>query len=304
MTRRRLRIGTGARALWRLGLSTARRALAARAPEAAASIGFFAVFSFFPLLLILVAVSSVLLSRLWTEEELLASVLRFVPVSRDLVSANMRVVLGARGAVGAVGAAGLLWSATGAFTALVRNLNRAWPAAPQRGAVKSRLVALAILGGLTGIAVLYLAARASTPLAANWAWAATAVSRARLSAQEVWRGVMVALVFGGLTLLYRLVPSAYVRWRHAVIGAGAATAAFVAATAGFAWYLNSGLARYNLVYGSLGALVALLAWIYLLALIVLLGAHLCASVGELHGRGATELTEREAPEAEAASGER
>ncbi len=276
--RRKLRVGAAARFLWSLALSTARRALAARAPEAAASIGFFAVFSFFPLLLILVAVSGALLSRFWTEKQLLESVLRFVPVSRDLVSANMHVLLGARGAVGAVGAAGLLWSASGAFTALVRNLNRAWPSAPRRGAVKSRLIALALLGALTGMAVLYLAVRASTSLAANWSWAAAVVSFAGLSAREIWRGVMVAFMFGGLTLLYRLVPSASVRWRHASIGGGAATVAFVATTAAFAWYLNSGLARYNIVYGSLGALVALLAWIYLVALIVLLGAHLCASL--------------------------
>lgn len=283
------RFGTAVRTLWDLVLTTSRRALEARAPEAAASIGFFAVFSFFPLLLILVAVSSTLLSRFWTQDELLTSVLRFLPVSRELVSANMRVVLRARGAVGAVGAAGLLWSATSAFTVLVRNLNRAWPSARPRGALKSRLMALALVAGLMVVAVLYLAARASTPLAANWVWVAGLLASVAQSARAFWIGAMVTFIFGCLTLLYRLVPAAHVRWRCAAIGAAAATAAFTFETAAFAWYLDSGLARYNIVYGSLGALVALLSWIYLLALIVLLGAHLSASVETCGRQGHVSL---------------
>ncbi len=172
---------------------------------------------------------------------------------------------------------------------LVRNLNRAWPSARSRGALKSRLVALALVAGLMGVAVLYLAARASTPLAANWVWVARLLASVEQSAGALWRGVMVAFIFGGLTLLYRLVPAARVRWRCAAVGAAAATAAFAFETAAFAWYLNSGLARYNIVYGSLGALVALLSWIYLLALIVLLGAHLSASVESCgrQGRGSS-----------------
>ncbi|MBD3348964.1 MAG: hypothetical protein GF400_07190, partial [Candidatus Eisenbacteria bacterium] len=109
--------------VWAVAHVAARRAIEERAPEAAASVGFFAVFSFFPLLLILVAVSGFVLADTHTQDQILSSVLRFLPVSRELVSANMRTVLNARGAVGFIGAATLLWSATSAFTVLVNNLN-------------------------------------------------------------------------------------------------------------------------------------------------------------------------------------
>lgn len=263
---------------WLVLRTTTSRALEERAPEAAASVGFFAVFSLFPLLLILVAVSSTLLSNLHTQEQVLASVLRFVPVSRELVSANLRVVLKARGAMGAIGLAGLLWSATSALAVLVRNLNMAWPTARVRSALGSRLIALALVGGLTGMAVLFLAAKAVPSLAANWSWLAGVLSVLEQTVDFAWRATIITMIFGAMVLLYRLVPAASVRWPDAAVGAAAATGAFAAATAGFTWYLDSGFAQYNLVYGSLGTLVALLGWIYLLSLIVLLGAHFCASL--------------------------
>jgi len=84
--------------------------------------------------------------------------------------------------------------------------------------------------------------------------------------------------------LYRWVPSALVRWPEATVGALVATGAMEVTTRGFSWYLRSGLARYELIYGSLGAVVALLLWIYLNSLILLFGAHLSAAVAFCTGR--------------------
>jgi len=53
-----------------------------------------------------------------------------------------------------------------------------------------------------------------------------------------------------------------------------------AATSAFSWFLSSGLSRYNLVYGSLGALISFMTWIYIINLIVLFGAHLSAAIGQ------------------------
>jgi membrane protein len=55
--------------------------------------------------------------------------------------------------------------------------------------------------------------------------------------------------------------------------------------AAFAWYLSSGLARHHLVYGSLGAVVALMLWIYLSSLIILFGAHIGAAIGQRRQAG-------------------
>jgi membrane protein len=78
--------------------------------------------------------------------------------------------------------------------------------------------------------------------------------------------------------LYRWVPNTDVRWFEAFWGAVVSALGWVLATRAFTWYLSSGIAQYELVYGSLGAVVVLLFWIYLSSLITLFGAHLSAAV--------------------------
>ena len=62
---------------------------------------------------------------------------------------------------------------------------------------------------------------------------------------------------------YRLVPNAEVGWPAALWAAFVVALAWELVANAFAWHVSSGLARYRLVYGSLGTVVALLFWIYL-----------------------------------------
>lgn len=69
-----------------------------------------------------------------------------------------------------------------------------------------------------------------------------------------------------------------VRWSSTVWGALLASLAWKAVTAGFTWYLDSRFGRYQLVYGSLGAILAFLFLIYVISFITLFGAHLSAAI--------------------------
>jgi len=259
-----------ARVVW----SAVRRYFRARAPEAAGSIGFYAIFSLFPVLLILVAIGSGILARFFSQEQILDAIVNLLPVSRDFVGGQVPVVLAARGAVSAIGAVGLVWSATSAFAILVSNLNRAWPGAVPRNAIKARLIALVLLGGLVGLALLFLLIKALPAVESDWAWLAQFTAGVSRFIRATSRFVLLGFILGTLTLLYRWVPSTRVRWIEAGVGAAAATLAFAGATSAFTWYLESGYARYSVVYGSLGALLALLTWVYILSAVVLFGAHL------------------------------
>jgi membrane protein len=88
------------------------------------------------------------------------------------------------------------------------------------------------------------------------------------------------LIFLTFLSLYRWVPNTKVYWWEAAWGAAVAALGWELVNRGFSWYLTSGLARYQLVYGSLGAVIALLLWLYLSALIVLYGAHLSAAIAQ------------------------
>ena len=80
--------------------------------------------------------------------------------------------------------------------------------------------------------------------------------------------------------LYRWTPARQVKWKAAFLGAIIAATAWKLATSAFSWYLNSGLGRYDVVYGSLGAVVALMFLIYIISTITLFGAHLSAAIQE------------------------
>lgn len=78
--------------------------------------------------------------------------------------------------------------------------------------------------------------------------------------------------------LYQWVPTVPVSRKASLIGSLIAGVAWVLLNNGFTWYLSSGLSQYQLVYGSLGTIVALLFWVYLTGIIVLIGAHLTAAI--------------------------
>ena len=89
-----------------------------------------------------------------------------------------------------------------------------------------------------------------------------------------------------LGALFKFVPNAQVSVRHAAIGGIAAAAVFRFAFALFAWV--SQYLVYDAIYGALAALPAFLLWLFLVWLIVLLGAVLVCSCAALQGDQAVE----------------
>ncbi len=82
---------------------------------------------------------------------------------------------------------------------------------------------------------------------------------------------LAAIVFV-TALLYWIGPNRPLRFRAVWPGAFLATALWLVATSAFAWYVRN-IANYNVLYGSIGAVIALLVWMYLLAVIALLGCE-------------------------------
>jgi membrane protein len=257
----------------------------ARGAEAAAGLAYYAFFSLFPLLIVLVAVGSSVLKGEQVYQQTVAFVSEAFPASQALIARNVQRILELRGAVGIFGLIGLLWSATGAFAILARNINRAWRKAEPRGFLESRLVAVGMAGILACFLVLSLFSttianllpRLETPL-----WGSVSIYETSLWA-VLSRCVPWFFSFSMFLALYRWTPSADVRWKAAVIGALIAALAWELVKGGFTWYLGSGLVRYELVYGSLGTVAALLFWIYISSYITLFGAHLSATVGRHTG---------------------
>ena len=77
--------------------------------------------------------------------------------------------------------------------------------------------------------------------------------------------------------LYRIIPMGRVPIKAAGFSALGITVIWRVASTGFQWYLGSDFARYEVIFGSLSAIVVFLLWIYISSLILFFGAHLCAA---------------------------
>jgi len=248
-----------------------------RSAEAAAGIAFFGLFSLFPMLLLLVSMGSSLLHSPEAQDQVLDVIMQAFPFSLDIVEENVQKVLKMRGSVQVFGGLALAWSATGAFTVLTRNINRAWPNAVRHNYLKMRLMAFVMLVGMVVVTGVLMVANT---LIGFLPQSVGAIASLVVSLRFFTHTVIWLLTFITLLWLYRWLPNTDVLWSEAAWGSVFASTGTFLATSGFSWYLRSGrgLTNYNLVYGSLGTIVALMFWIYLLNVIVLLGAHLSSSI--------------------------
>ena len=80
------------------------------------------------------------------------------------------------------------------------------------------------------------------------------------------------LVFLIFALIYRLTPYAAVTWSQVLPGALLATVLFELGKTGFVVYLEK-MANLQAIYGSLSSIIVLLLWLYVSALILILGAE-------------------------------
>jgi len=252
----------------------------ARGSEAAAGMAYYALFSLFPLTLSLVAIGSFVLERQQAVQQTIRLITQAIPVSQSLIVDNIQQVLELRGTLGLIGLIGTLWSATGFFTILTRNVNRAWKSATERGFWARRLIALAMIAVLFGLLVVSLAS--TTVLNILSQLQIPLRDSATFYDTPLWP-VISTLVPWLFTLalfvaLYRWVPNTQVPGPAALWPAVVVSAVWQVGANIFAWYVSSGLAPYQVVYGSLGTIIALIFWIYLSSWLILFGAHLSAAV--------------------------
>jgi membrane protein len=199
------------------------------------------------------------------------------PETLDLLRTQLHTLAGASsGALGLGAGMGLvlaLWSASRGMSGLVTAINIAYEEKERRGFFKLTMIALSltlglIIGGAVAIALIAVlpAAVQLLPLGPATKWVLLIVQ---------WPVLMV-LVMLGLAVLYRYAPDRdKPQWRWVSPGAITATMLWIVASIGFTVYVAN-FNSYDKAYGSLGGVVILLTWLYLSAIIVLLGAAINA----------------------------
>jgi membrane protein len=170
-----------------------------------------------------------------------------------------------------------LWAGSSATATFVNTITIAYGMRDLRGAVRSRILALGIYLGSIVIGVVALPALVLGPTVLVKLFPDSARGTADRVVNDLYWPVVVVLLLIGLTSLYHLAPPRRLPWRRGVPGAVLALVIFLLGSAGLREYISF-IVAHNHAYGTLAAPIAALLFFFLLALGVLLGAELNASI--------------------------
>ncbi len=254
-----------------------------RASEAAASMAYFTFFSLFPLILVIISFASFVLKSQFVQDQVYQSIIDLIPISPDLIINNIENVLARRGTVGWIAILSLIWSASSMFNIFALNVDRAWPDDRSHNFFERRLIGIIIIVGLSIIMLVFwgfktlLNLQIIDEIIIYFQIPIFQTNLYEISTYLIPR-VFRFIIFW---VMYQWIPKARVKPREAFWGAIFSVILTESITLILNWYLSSHYVKYELVYGSLGRIIALLLWIYLSSAVLLFGAHVSSAVGTL-----------------------
>lgn len=244
----------------------------------AAGVAFFSVLAIFPALAALVAIWG-----LFADPHVVAAnmtdLTEFLPPQAfEILNTQVQGLVGAGasrlGWTTAISLGAALWSARAGMAALVQGINAIF-GRENRGGLHHQALSLVLTLAMVGAAVVALAAGIILPIVL--AFVPLGPYEAGLIGLARWSLAPAATILG-IGVVYRYGPNLPgLRPPLMSIGLAVAVLLWLAASAGFSVYLSN-FANYNKVYGSIGAVVALLMWFYLSAWAVLMGAAVNAAL--------------------------
>ena len=177
-----------------------------------------------------------------------------------------------------------LWSANAAMKALFDTLNVVHREEEKRGFLKLNAISLAFTVAAVGCVLLALGAVVVIPVALNYLLLSDATDLLVRLAR--WPIMFVGLALA-LACIYRFGPSRNApRWRWITWGSVAAAALWLGASGLFSWYAAN-FGTFDQTYGSLGAVIGFMTWLWISAIAILLGAELDAEMEHQTARDTT-----------------
>jgi membrane protein len=251
--------------------------------QMAASVAFYSVLAFAPLVIIALSFAS----TFWGAQ-----------AAREQISGELSAIVGEKIATGlqsvlhhadrpdlrhpatVLGLSMLLVSATAVFVQLQTSMNIIWNVRPLKNSlwffVRKRLMSLLMLAVVALLFLLSMIASAVLGLMSSWLGPDVAGTKLLLDLSNAAVGVAVFAVL--FAAIFKIMPDADVSWRSALVGAGLTSILFGIGKHAIGIYLR--YATFASPYGATGSLVLLLMWVYYSTAIFLIGAeftHVLAS---------------------------
>jgi len=262
--------------------------------EMAAALSYYFVLSLFPTLILLSAIVAYLpVPDLFNQALVLMADL-LPPDCMGLIRRVLAdVITPNRGTVLTVGILGTLWTSSGAFVAIITALNRAYEVREDRPFWKTRPLAVGLAFTIELLMLVALSVMIIGPTVGEWL-----ASRVHLSGLFVllwpylhWT-IPVGFAVLAVEILYFFAPNVKQRLWATLPGAVVAVAFWIGLSYLLGEYFRH-FARFNQTYGTVGAAIALMVWLYWTGFAMLVGAELNAELAKVSRE--SEVPEKQEP---------
>ncbi len=183
-----------------------------------------------------------------------------------------------------------IYASTAGMMSLMRTFNMTYRTAESRGIIKQRLVALLLNFMLTTIlflAILILiVGHQIIDIFFERGWLTDDFNYFAL--QFTRYGVVFLVLFLAVSVIYYVAPSIHKRWSFLNYGSITASILIILSTNLFSYYISNFMS-YNKLYGSIGTIIALMLWLYLVALILIVGFEINVSLDHTKARKINNL---------------
>jgi membrane protein len=255
----------------------------------AAGVTFYVLLAIFPAVAALVSVYG-LFADPQTIAEHLNEASAFLPGGAvEIIGEQInRVVAQGEATLGAtflIGIAVSLWSANAGIKSLIDALNVVYDETEKRSFIKLNALSLAFTIGIIGFMLVALGAMVVLPVILDY----VGLGGVGETIIKLLRWPILLLGVGlGIACIYRYGPNRdKAKWRWITWGSALASIMWLAASILFSWYAAN-FGSYNETYGSLGAAIGFMMWIWLSTIVILLGAELDAEMEHQTARDTTE----------------
>lgn len=264
----------------------------------AAALGYYLTLAIFPALILLMTIIPYLpVANI--DQEIMRVLETALP--EDAFSMVSRVVEEVtsqrRGGLLSFGVLGTLWAASTGMYAIMQQLNITYDVSEARSYIRARAVALAlsIMFGLLVIGAFWLIVAGGA--AEDWLGEQRGIPDFLLTIFAVFRWIVIVLaLLLGFALIYKFAPNVEQKFRFITPGSVIGVLLLIIASLGFAIYVAN-FADYSATYGSIGAVIILMFWLYIAGLVILVGSEINALIEHYSPKGKRkgEKTEGERP---------
>jgi membrane protein len=190
-----------------------------------------------------------------------------------------------------------LWAASTGMYAIMQQLNVSYDVNETRGVVRARLIAIGLSLLFIALVIGGLSLTVLGGLFEGWLGNHFGLGNALLVTFAVFRWlVIIAGLLLAFALIYFLAPDVEQKFVFITPGSVIGVAVLVLASLAFAWYVQN-FGNYSATYGSIGAVIVLMLWLYIAGLVILFGSEINALI-EHHAPGGKEKGEHENGEKE------